>query len=536
MRLLRLIAGIVLVSGILVGAGASTARDLYKKAARAEKDGDAARAYILYAEAAALDPEGRTNAWARSLALRRAALTSVDTLAAGIEAAGGDLDEEPLDNRFLGVIGAADILEAERMAPPAELEASGDIHSFALRGTARQLYGKVADAYGLEVVYDGDFEDGKPLRLSIEDAGYREALHILQAATNTFIIPVSSGMFMVAEDSSQKRQDLEHNMAVVIPIPETVSVQEAQELSTAVRQTMEIKQLVIDSQRRMVLIRDRVSRVKPAQDLFEELMRSRPEVIVEVDFLEFKKTGKTRYGITLPASAPLVWLGDLWGNLVDTASLASNIATFGGGATLIGLGIGNAELIASMSHSNARSLLHSELRSVSGQQATLHVGDRYPIQTQGYMGDTSGTETVYRPPPTISFEDLGVVVKVTPYVHDANDVTLEIETEFKVLTGQALNGIPVISNRAFQGTARLREGEWAVVTGFVKSSEMRAVTGLAGLSQIPYLGALFRKTAKETETGETLLVLKPRLVRLPASEYQTRPVWTGTETKPKSPI
>ena len=190
---------------------------------------------------------------------------------------------------------------------------------------------------------------------------------------------------------------------------------------------MEIKQLVIDSQRRMVLIRDRVSRVKPAQDLFEELLRSRPEVIVEVDFLEFKKTDKSRYGITLPTSTSLVWLGDLWGNLVDTASLVSNIATFGGGATLIGLGIGNAELIASMSHSNARNLLHSELRSVSGQQATLHVGDRYPIQTQGYMGDTSGTGEVYRPPPTISFEDLGVVVKVTPYVHDPNDVTLEIE-------------------------------------------------------------------------------------------------------------
>ena len=118
MGLLRLIAGTVLVSGILVAAGAPTARDLYKKAARAEKDGDAARAYILYAEAAALDPEGKTNAWARSLALRRAALTSVDTLAAGLDAAGGDLEEEPLDNRFLGVIGVADILEAERMAPP----------------------------------------------------------------------------------------------------------------------------------------------------------------------------------------------------------------------------------------------------------------------------------------------------------------------------------------------------------------------------------------------------------------------------------
>ena len=174
--------------------------------------------------------------------------------------------------------------------------------------------------------------------------------------------------------------------------------------------------------------------------------------------------------------------------------------------------------------------------SVSGQQATLHVGDRYPIQTQGYMGDTGGSDEVYTPPPTISFEDLGVVVKVTPYVHTAGEITLEVETEFKVLTGQALNGIPVISNRQFQGIARLKEGEWAVVTGFVKSSEMKVITGLAGLSQIPYLGALFRKTTKEKETGEALLVIKPRILRLPASEFETRQVWTGTESKPKAPI
>ena len=53
---------------------------------------------------------------------------------------------------------------------------------------------------------------------------------------------------------------------------------------------------------------------------------------------------------------------------------------------------------------------------MEGQPATLHVGEKYPIITSGYFGNTSGSGTVYTPPPTITFEDLGLLIKVTPHV------------------------------------------------------------------------------------------------------------------------
>jgi len=250
------------------------AGDLLRKAKKAEKAGRVAQAYLLYAEAAALDPAGQTRAWAKSLALRRRALTEIKAMPKDLDRG----DEEAGSSALLGVIS------------PEEL--------------ARRLYEQVAGAYGLTVVFDGDYTTSKLIRLKIEDAGYREALRILGAATGTFAVPVSERLILVAQDTTRKRQELEHNMAVVIPIPETVSVQEAQELARAIQQLMEIKRLVIDTQRRLVLVRDRVSRVLPAQVLFAELMRPRPEVTIEVDFLEATETAKTRYGLGLPWRTP----------------------------------------------------------------------------------------------------------------------------------------------------------------------------------------------------------------------------------------
>jgi hypothetical protein len=514
-------------------AGAETARSLARKARQAEEAGELAAASGYYAQAAALDPSSRRY-WLQSVALRRKALAAAPSLPAALAGSGSAQREAPPSD-FLGRITEADLEEAVRLAPPPELEGSPAKKSFELRGNARELWERAAGVYGLKAVFDPEYPPGPAASLRIESAGFREALRILSAATGSFLVPLGPRLLFVAKDTPQKRQEFEPAMAVVIPIPEPVSVQETQEMARAIQQAMEIPRLVIDSQKRMVLIRDRVSRVRPAQLLFEQMMRRLAEVAVEVEFIEITENSSLSYGLRLPGSSPLALLGKFWN---VTGEVAKNVAyaAFGGGATLIGLGLADAELFASMTRSSSALLLKSELRSVHGQPAALHVGDKFPIMTVGYFGRVEGQGRVYTPPPAFNFEDLGLVVKVTPYVHGASEVTLEVETEFKVLAGQSLNGIPVISNRKFQGTTRLRTGEWAILAGLVRSEEVRALAGLAGLSQIPLLGPLLRQNSRERQSSQVLIVLKPHLVSLPPSETVTVPLWTGTETRPLLPM
>lgn len=520
------------MAGLMLAGGNAAGR--YKQARKAEKAGDVVRAFLLYAQAAAMDPE-HTEYWARSQALRTQALLESSFMPADLEEAdAGELLETDVD-AVVGSITAKDLDEARRPQPPVELLGAPGVKDFDLKGDARQLYEEVARAFGLDVVFDGDFQPGSPVRLRIDDAGYRQALRIVAAATGCFLTPVSERLFLVANDTTEKRRDLANTMAIVIPIPEPVTAQEVQELARAVQQLMEIQKLTVDSQRRMVLIRDQVSKVRAAQQILEQLLNRRPEVAVDVEFLEVIETSSLRYGLRLQSSFPVAWLSKFW-NATSSIPQGIRFATFGGGATLFGLGLADAELFASMTRSSSQTLLKSTIRSVSGQPATLHVGDKYPVMTAGYFGPVEGPGKVYTPPPTFNFEDLGVALKVTPYVHGTEEVTLEVEAEFKVLAGETLNGIPIIANRKFQGVIRLRNGEWALMAGLVRSQEVRSITGIVGLSRLPVVGPLFRQNRRESESGQMLLILKPRLLNLPPTEMVTHTVWTGTESRPRAPI
>ena len=215
---------------------------------------------------------------------------------------------------------------------------------------------------------------------------------------------------------------------------------------------------------------------------------------------------------------------------VQTCALP--ICLLGGGKSFLGLGITNAGLFATVTKGISTTVLRSEVVTTHGQAATLHVGDKYPIVTSGYFGATTGSGTVYTPPPTINFEDLGLSLKVTPYVHGRDEVTLEVEAEFKLLGSTSIDNIPVISNRKFQSKARLTNGEWAVLAGLLNGTEAKTISGLAGLSVIPVLR---NNTTTRTHT-ETLIVLKPHLLNLPPTEAPTHAAWVGSETRPRTAL
>ena len=145
---------------------------------------------------------------------------------------------------------------------------------------------------------------------------------------------------------------------------------------------------------------------------------------------------------------------------------------------------------------------------------------------------SSGVGQVYTPPPTFNFEDLGLSLKITPFVHDLEEVTLEVEAEFKLLGSGSFNGVPVISARKYQGKIRLRTSEYAVVAGLVSESEAKSITGLAGVTKLPLLGPLLGNNTRSKEESRVLLVIKPTITSMPPSEFATKTYWFGSETKP----
>ena len=526
----------VTISVILaVGLRAQSALDLYLQAQRAERKQEYARAYLLYAQAAALDPSDR-KAWAKSQALRTKAI---------LEAQIPDLIGRPVARPIespgpsIPILTSQDWAEMAKLRPPPTLKASPERKDFNLRLPPRDLFREVAKAYGLGVAIDPDYpESGAPVAFRLNQVGYREALRAAEAATQSFVIPLSERMILVAKDNLQERSEVDPMVALTVPIPEPFSVQEAQELARTVQQVLEIVKFGMDTGRRVVVFRDRYLKVLAAQALLAQLLASRAEVTVELEFLEVDENSTLSYGLRTQTGTTLAAFGKLfpWVTPFLPAGYRA-MGVFGSGRSLFGVGIADAELFASLTRSSARSLMRAEIRSVDGMPAQLHVGDRYPVVTSGYYGPITGPGQVYRPPPIFNFEDLGVVFKITPRVHSQEELTLQVESEFKVLTGEALNGIPVISSRRYSSTVRLRTSQWAVVAGLLSSSEARSISGLYGLAALPVLGPLVRQNEKQKDRREVLVVLRPKIVTLPPGELvRTRGFWLGSETRTFCPL
>jgi type II secretory pathway component GspD/PulD (secretin) len=420
--------------------------------------------------------------------------------------------------------------------PPPALELAPGKRSFDLKETAPALFEKVAGAYGIQVALDAGYTPiSGPITFRIADATAAEALRALEAATDSFLFPLSAHSIMVARDNPQKRTELMPVMALAAPIPERMSAQEAQEISTAVQQTLEIRRISMDPVKRMVYFRDIVPKALAAQEMFANLSRGPAQIEVDVELVSVGRTSNLSYGLSLPqVPISIVPLTRSFQNVVP-AALGGSFFTFGGGATLMGIGIVNSTFFATLSDSKSDTLLSSQIVALDGQAATLHVGDRYPIITSSFAG-TAGTAQATAFAPTTQFVDLGLVLKITPTVHEDMEVTLDVDAAFKALGSGTFNGIPVIDSRQYQGKVRLKDGEWAVVAGMLSTTDAETPTGIVGLSDLPWIGGLFTHHVHDRARSETLVVLKPHLVSLPPWEYVTPTLWTGTETRPASPF
>jgi type II secretory pathway component GspD/PulD (secretin) len=285
----------------------------------------------------------------------------------------------------------------------------------------------------------------------------------------------------------------------------------------------------------MVLVRDRAWKVRAAEVLFHDLMQPQAQIAIEIDIVSMDETKSKTWGLDLPSQFPLVSFGTLFNSLpanTITSSIPAGFTrflTFGAGASFMGLGLASSTLFATASNAKATNILKAEVVTADGVEATFHVGDKYPIVTGSYSGATSSGNS-YVPPPQFTFEDLGLILKIKPQVHGMDEMSLDVNAEFRLLGASSVDGIPIIGSRKLESKVRLVTGEWAVLAGLVTRNEVKAITGIPGLVSIPFL----RKNTTQVDRSDTLIILKPHLLRLPGSEAITHTSWIGSETRARN--
>src|SRR5256886_10410450 len=296
-----------------------------------------------------------------------------------------------------------------------------------------------------------------------------------------------------------------------------------------------------------IIVRDTADKLMLAEKMIHDIDKAKPEVVVQVEVLEARTDRLRDLGILAWQTSSIAISPN---SSTTSSSSSSTSTTSNSGITLnqlrhlnggdLVLTLPSATANAILSDTNTRIIQNPEVRSVDGQTAKLRIGDRIPIATGSFqagvgVGSTGGAGFVNPLVNTqFTYLDVGGNINLTPRVHPHRDLSLKLKVEVSSHTGdQAIGGItqPIISQRVIEHDIRLKEGEVSILGGLVQRTDSKTLEGWPGLAKLPLLRYLFSHDKKDHQEDEVLIVLTPRIVRIPEwTKANLRTMYSGSET------
>jgi general secretion pathway protein D len=146
------------------------------------------------------------------------------------------------------------------------------------------------------------------------------------------------------------------------------------------------------------------------------------------------------------------------------------------------------------------------------QEAHISIGQKVPFVGNVNILSDGRTQTI------VEYEDVGIILDVTPHINPDGYVTLEIKPEISSLSDssvQITEGVfaPVFNKREAETTVTVKQGETIVIGGLITSQEEHRENKVPILGDIPLLGELFKAQVTQKEKTELLIVLTPVVVQ-----------------------
>ena len=165
----------------------------------------------------------------------------------------------------------------------------------------------------------------------------------------------------------------------------------------------------------------------------------------------------------------------------------------------------------------ARILSRPSITTLSGEQATIQIGGQIPYTTSNINGTT------------VRFKDYGIILQCKPIVDADNKITVAVHAEVSNLSGQAVDGQPIISTRQANSIVNLESGTSMLIGGLMDSSEGKSVQKLPLLGDIPIIGEFFKYTNKSRNKRELIVIITPTVVETTDSGAMTEEMHNAFE-------
>ena len=249
--------------------------------------------------------------------------------------------------------------------------------------------------------------------------------------------------------------------------------------------------------------------------IIENLDKPVPQVLIKILFLEVTHSDDLDVGIESFFTDTDT---DLLGNVSRTESGGTNfgvaaLAAQNGGAFYSVLKDDLSLTIRAMSDvGNLEVLSRPSILARNNEEAIITIGQEVPFIRNSQITSTGQTIN------TVEYEDIGIILQVTPHITPEGLVEMIVASEISTLTGEsiAISDVvqaPVFAKRSAETRVVIPDGQTAVIGGLMEDNITETVRKVPILGDIPLLGMAFRRKIESKTKTELLIFLTPHVVR-----------------------
>jgi general secretion pathway protein D len=415
---------------------------------------------------------------------------------------------------------------AQRRAAKAMAKSTQPVTLRFQKAKLREVFEILARTAGVNVVFDKDVRDD-PVTIFLKDMPYDDALTLILNTNNLVAHHVTPDTILIAPNTKQKRAHYQDLMIRTFYL----SNAEAKKVVNLLRSMLESKRVFADEAVNAVVVRDTPAKLHLAERVIYSIDRRQPEVVLEVEVLEVDRTTEEEFGLSYAKEASFGVLPPSIGDIIISGSGLNAIrVSFPTSATL--------DFFKQEAH--AKTLASPRIRVLTGEKATINVGDKQPIllSTTNVLPTSLGGVPTTSTVTSTEFKDTGVKLIVEPRIHLVNELTLKLKIEVTRLGEEVvLQAEPLIQqfkfgSRTAETTLRVRDGETVVLAGLIANDRRKTEETVSWLGDIPILGDLLTHTNEQTIETEIILTITPHIVRrreMPGLEAQA--FWSGTQNR-----
>ncbi len=381
----------------------------------------------------------------------------------------------------------------------------------------RQVFDVISRSSGLNFIFDKEVRADQRTSIFLKNSTIESAIQFA-LVTNQLSQQVLDGNSILIFPNSKQKEYQE----MVVKSFYLVNA-EAKRVENSLKSILKAKDLVVDEKLNMIIMRDSPDAIRMAEKIVAMQDIAEPEVMLEVEIMEVKRSRLLDMGIQWPNSLGLTPLSSTQGANLTFRDLANNVT-----ASTLGASIGPATAKLRKEDGDANLLANPRIRAKNREKANILIGERVPNITSTATSTGFVSES-------INYIEVGLKLEVEPTVYLDNDVGIRVGLEVSSITNQqkTQSGSVAyqIGTRNASTTLRLKNGETQVLAGLINDEERRSSNKIPGLGDLPIVGRLFGSNVNENQKTEIILSITPHLIRnIQVPDSSATSFTSGTES------